>query len=107
MATIEIERTLVKSPPELWDELFSDPGIGRWLGEVQVHEAEAPSRITWTARASEGVIELEPSGWGTKVRAHAKTNGLGAWDRLRRRDELGRSLQALFDHLGSSSLKKH
>ena len=38
MAAIELERTLVKSPPELWDEIASDGGLSRWLGEVQVRE---------------------------------------------------------------------
>ena len=105
MAKIELERTLVKSPPELWEELAAAPGLNRWLEEVQIRDAEPPSRIAWSARASEGVIELEPSGWGTKVRALAKTNGLPAWDRVRKRCELERSLQTLLDDLGSSSLK--
>ena len=106
MATIEVERTLVKSPPELFDELASAAGLNRWLGEVQIKETQAPSRIAWSSRASDGVIELEPSGWGTKVRALAKTNGMPAWDRLRKGHDLRRCLTALLDDLGSSSLKK-
>ena len=34
MQTFEVERTLVKSPPELWDELCCEPGLARWLGDV-------------------------------------------------------------------------
>jgi hypothetical protein len=107
VATVELERTLVKSPPELFDELASAAGLNRWLGDVQIRDAQSPTRIAWSARASEGVIELEPSGWGTRVRALAKTNGMPAWDRIRKNHELERCLRALLDDLGSSSLKKN
>ena len=105
MPTINLERTLVKSPPELWEEL-SD--IERWLGEVEVSQREPPSRLTWSGRGAHGTIELEPSGWGTKVRARAETGG-GLFDRFRGGDEtpgFERRLNDLLDHLGSSSLKR-
>jgi hypothetical protein len=104
--TIELERTLVKSPPELWEELASDPGLGRWLDEVEVRDMRAPNRIEWTARGARGTIELEPSGWGTRVRAHAETGGTGFWDRFRETDnaDVERRLERLLDHLGSSTL---
>ena len=53
------------------------------------------------------MIELEPSGWGTKVRAQAQTSAGTFWDRLRARDDgsLEQGLEALLDDLGSSSLK--
>jgi len=103
--TITLERTLVKSPPELWEELSQ---IERWLGEVEISRREPPNRLTWTARGIHGTIELEPSGWGTKVRARAETGG-GLFDRFRAGDEtLGfeQRLNELLDHLGSSSLKR-
>jgi hypothetical protein len=104
--TIELERTMVKSPPELWDELASEPGLSRWLGDVRVSSAEPPTRLEWDGRGARGVIELEASGWGTKVRAQAQTSAGGFWERLRAREDgsLEQGLEALLDDLGSSSL---
>jgi hypothetical protein len=106
MATVELERTLVKSPPELWDEIARDAGLSRWLGEVRVSAAEPPRRLEWNGSGASGVIELEPSGWGTKVRALATTN-----ERLLERfrgepisDRIERGLNDLLEDLGSSSL---
>jgi hypothetical protein len=101
---VELECTLVKSPPELWDELASEPGLRRWLGDVRVSAADPPCRLEWASEVATGVIELEASGWGTKVRAHAKPNHVPAWDRLREGYDLERSLRRLMDDLGSSSL---
>jgi hypothetical protein len=50
------------------------------------------------------VIELEASGWGTKIRARAKTDRAPAWERMHSGYELERSLRKLLDDLGSSSL---
>lgn len=105
MPTINIERTLVKSPPELWEELAH---IERWLGEVEVWQREPPSRLAWVARGARGIVELEPSGWGTKVSVHAETTGSGLLDRFRGADpapDLEHRLNGLLDHLGSSSLQ--
>jgi hypothetical protein len=103
MATVEFERTLVKSPPELWDELASEQALGRWLGQVRVSSKDPPHRLEWDSDVARGVIELEASGWGTKIRAHGHTAG-PAWERVRGRYELERSLKKLLDDLGSSSL---
>ena len=94
MPTIELERTLVKSPPELWEELAAPDGLSRWLGDVRVLTAEPPHRLEWDNDVAAGVIELEASGWGTKVRALADGDG----DRIEER------LSELLDDLGSSSL---
>jgi hypothetical protein len=95
MATVELERTLVKSPPELWEELAAPDGLRRWLGDVRVRAAEPPNRLEWDSDVAEGVIELEASGWGTKVRALAEGGGApGVEERL----------TGLLDDLGSSSL---
>jgi hypothetical protein len=108
--TIELQRTLVKSPPELWDELASEEALGRWLGDVHVRTLDPPSRIEWTSEGAFGVIELEASGWGTRVRAQVSTESSGGfWERFRApRDggALERELEALLDGLGESSLKK-
>lgn len=100
MPNVELERTLVKSPPELWEELASAESLSRWLGDVRVRAAEPPHRLEWDNDIAQGVIELEASGWGTKVRALADTacaNDLGD-------AEVERRLEVLLDDLGSSSL---
>jgi hypothetical protein len=106
MPTVELERTLVKSPPELWDELASAPGLSRWLGKVRVRAKEPPCRLEWDSDLARGVIELEAAGWGTKVRAVADgATGPGADERLLDGAELERRLTELLDDLGSSSLQ--
>jgi hypothetical protein len=94
MPTVELERTLIKSPPELWDELASEPGLSRWLGEVRVSAAEPPHRLEWASDVASGVIELEAAGWGTTVRALAETG----------ESDVEEQLTDLLDDLGSSSL---
>ena len=104
MATVEVERTLVKSPPELWDEVGSEQALSRWLGQVRVSSEDPPHRLEWDSDVARGVIELEASGWGTKVRAHGETDRAPAWERMHQGYELERSLRQLLDDLGSSSL---
>jgi hypothetical protein len=108
--TIELERTLVKSPPELWDEIASQEALARWLPDARVSSLDPPSRIEWNADGVRGVIELEASGWGTRIRAQAVVGVAGGfWERFKapREDrDLERDLEALLDGLGSSSLKK-
>jgi hypothetical protein len=53
------QRTLVKSPPELWSELSDIDSLARHLGEF--------GEIRITRLDPDGTVELEPSGWGTKV----------------------------------------
>ena len=105
MAPVELERTLVKSPPELWTEIGTEEALRRWLGEVSVQAADAPARLEWDRKDSAGVIELEPSGWGTRVRAVAKAKGV-PWDRVQAHRDLEHSLNRLLDHLGASSLRR-
>ena len=105
MAPVQVERTLVKSPPELWTEISTDEALGRWLGDVTVQSAEAPGRLEWRRSDSTGVIELEASGWGTTVRAVAKAKGV-PWERVNAHRELERCLESLLDHLGASSLQR-
>jgi hypothetical protein len=109
MATVEVERMLVKSPPELWDELGSEQALSRWLGQVRVSVTEPPHRLEWDSDVARGVIELESAGWGTKIRAQGEIERPSAWRRMRGSNErdgeaLERSLNKLLDDLGSSSL---
>jgi outer membrane biosynthesis protein TonB len=66
----EVQRTLVKSPPELWAELSSPERLGHHFGEVgeiRVTKVEPECKVEWEADGAKGVVELEQSGWGTKV----------------------------------------
>jgi len=108
MATVELERTLVKSPPELWEEISSAEKLGTWLGEIKVTRSDPPSRLEWGSKNASGVIELEASGWGTKIRAQA-TPQSSVIARLagsaKHSDEIERRLDGMLDALCSSSLK--
>jgi hypothetical protein len=106
MQTIELERSLVKSAPELWDDLASESRLSDWLGAVRVIAAHPPHRLEWDARGASGVIELEPAGWGTKVRVRADMDRLPAWERLQARYALERSFRELLDQLNSGSLRR-
>ena len=66
MATYEVSRTLVKSPPELWAELEGDR-LGTAVGAVNVRAVEPERELAWEADGAAGLARLEPSSWGTKV----------------------------------------
>lgn len=66
----EVQRTLVKSPPELWAELSSPEALAKHLGElgdIRITAVEPESKVEWEAESASGVVELKQSGWGTKV----------------------------------------
>jgi hypothetical protein len=71
----EVQRTLVKSPPELWAELSDPTTLARHLGElgeIRIVRTEPDRAVDWEAAAADrpqatGRVEIEPSGWGTRV----------------------------------------
>jgi hypothetical protein len=66
----EVQRTLVKSPPELWSELSNPEALARHLselGEIRITAVEPETKVEWEAEGSSGVVQLKQSGWGTKV----------------------------------------
>jgi hypothetical protein len=70
MISSEVQRTLVKSPPELWTELSDPDSLARHLGalgEIRITRAETEKRVDWEAERTTGSILIKPSGWGTKV----------------------------------------
>jgi hypothetical protein len=70
MPSTEVQRTLVKSPPELWAELSDPESLSRHLGElgeIRVTRVEPESAVEWEAENIRGSVQLKPSGWGTKV----------------------------------------
>lgn len=75
MRDVAAQRTLVKSVPELWAELSEPALLGRMLhepfGEIRITRLEPESAIAWESDLAAGSVELEPSGFGTRVRLTA------------------------------------
>src|SRR4051794_10798541 len=70
MPSINVQRTLVKSPPELWAELSDPACLARHLGafgEISITRVQPETAVAWEGERASGTVELEPSGWGTKV----------------------------------------
>jgi hypothetical protein len=70
MISSEVQRTLVKSPPELWSELSDPAALARHfgeLGEVRIVHVEPEKTVEWAAENTTGSVSIQPSGWGTKV----------------------------------------
>jgi hypothetical protein len=70
MVSSEVQRTLVKSPPELWAELSDPAALARHLGElgeIRIVRTEPESTIEWEGEDLTGTVSIKPSGWGTKV----------------------------------------
>ena len=76
MTELEVARTLVKSPPELWAELSDVAVLARLLdeqfGEIEITRTKPETSLDWTAADACGKVELATSGWGTKVRLTAQ-----------------------------------
>jgi hypothetical protein len=70
MISSEVQRTLVKSPPELWAELSDPAALARHLGElgeIRIVRTEPERVVEWAAENTTGTVAIKPSGWGTKV----------------------------------------
>jgi hypothetical protein len=70
MISSEVQRTLVKSPPELWAELSDPTSLARHLGElgeIRITRVEPERTVEWEAADTTGKVLLKQSGWGTKV----------------------------------------
>src|SRR5438270_4164883 len=78
MISSEVQRTLVKSPPELWSELSDEAALARHLSgfeRVRITNRSAEERIDWTADGARGSILINPSGWGTRVTLTLERDG--------------------------------
>jgi len=63
-------RTLVKSPPELWEVCSDAAALGRHLepfGEIRITRLEPETTVAWEGERASGTVRIEPSGWGTRV----------------------------------------
>ena len=120
MATYEVSRTLVKSPPELWAELEGER-FEAAVGARSVKTTEPERELAWEGDGAQGLARLEPSSWGTKVTLTAWVEEVeqrvaekGLFGRLFKRkpppdpipseDYEGR-LRGLLDDLGSAHRK--
>jgi hypothetical protein len=70
MPDLTAKRTLVKSPPELWEELSEVDRLAKHLdafGEIRITKLEPEHTVAWEGEHASGTVSIEPSGWGTKV----------------------------------------
>jgi hypothetical protein len=130
MPTVEVSRTLVKSPPELWSELSGDC-LKEAVGADKVSPSEDERLLVWEGASLRGTATLEPSGWGTRVILRAEMEAevatlepqvakLGLWSRLRglqppappepeperpTPERVEQALEQLLDELGSAHRK--
>lgn len=116
MSSVEVSRTLVKSPPELWTEL-EQGRLSQAVGAVAVEPAEPERSLAWVADGLRGTARLEPSGWGTKVTLTAEVEDTqaprGLWSPFRgwraqppaAHPDIERRLETLLDDLGAAHRK--
>jgi hypothetical protein len=74
MPDLTAQRTLVKSPPELWSELSEVETLARHLaelGEIKITKVEPETTVAWEGEQISGTVQLEQAGWGTKVTFNA------------------------------------
>src|SRR4051795_13079012 len=75
MPDLTAKRTLVKSRPELWEELSEVEGLAKHLGafgEIKITKLEPEHMVAWEGEHASGTVSIEPSGWGTRVTLHAE-----------------------------------
>src|ERR1041384_3816029 len=75
MPDLTAKRTLVKSPPELWEELSEVEGLSKHFGafgEIKITKLEPEHTVAWEGEHASGTVSIEASGWGTKVTLHAE-----------------------------------
>jgi hypothetical protein len=71
MPRVQVQRRLVKSPPELWAEVSDAAALAKHLGEfgeIRITRKEAETTVAWEGDdATSGTVEIAGSGWGTRV----------------------------------------
>jgi len=132
MPTVEVSRTLVKSPPELWSELQGERLRQAVGAGASITQSEDERLLAWECEDASGTASLEPSGWGTKVVLRAEVQEQvrelesevarwGLWSRMRalaqpppppppdpgppRHEQLEQAFEQLLDELGSAHRK--
>ena len=80
MADPRAQRTLVKSPPELWAEVSDHDALTRHLnefGSIRITRTDPETTVAWEGDRVRGTVELEATGWGTKVTLTAAATAPG------------------------------
>jgi hypothetical protein len=75
------QRTLVKSPPELWAEISDAGALAGHLeafGDIRITRLVPETTVAWEGGRARGTVELEPAGWGTRVTLTAHVSQEGA-----------------------------
>jgi hypothetical protein len=88
-----VQRTLVKSPPELWADLSNPETLARRLGEfgeIRITRLVPETTVAWEGERASGTVEIEPSGWGTKVRLSARATAPAIEEEMITDDDLER-----------------
>lgn len=70
MVSTEVKRTIVKSPPELWEQVSDQETLMRHLGEfgeIRITRSEPEKIVEWETDQAHGKVQMKPSGWGTQV----------------------------------------
>jgi hypothetical protein len=70
MVSTEVKRTIVKSPPELWEQVNDQETLMRHLGEfgeIRITRSEPEKIVEWETDRARGKVQMKPSGWGTQV----------------------------------------
>jgi hypothetical protein len=78
MPELTAKRTLVKSPPELWEELSEVERLAKHLGafgEIKITKLDPEHTVAWEGEHASGTVSIEPSGWGTRVTLTAELPG--------------------------------
>ena len=115
MPAYEVARTLVKSPPELWEELQGER-LPSAIEGASVRPTEDGRELAWEAQGARGTARIEPSGWGTRVTLTAEVEeqvaSHGLWARFLGgqppepcHPDMEGTLEQLLDDLGSAHRK--
>ena len=115
MRRVEVSRSLVKSPPELWEELQGDC-LKEAVAGATVEPREPGTELAWRAEGATGTVRIEPENWGTKVVLTAEVEEqvaeLGFWALVRgerpppsRHADIEERLEGVLDTLGSAHRK--
>ncbi len=78
MDELHAQRRLLKSPPELWAEVSDEEALARHLGpfgEIRITRREPERTVAWEGDRASGTVELDPTGWGTRVTVRATPEG--------------------------------